>query len=281
MRAPSVATSARARKKRHGRRRIVSICLLALVLGLALPPRIYAEAARCNHKDPMNALWLLAENCKEKGCYSTCGRYNPADQYVIIKDFRWNKNRAYLIIPTKEMKGIESPEVIEEPFANFWQYGWEVAKECPGQAPAHTALAINSECARTEDQLHIHISCVRSEVRQCLAEKDQRGEISSQPAHPTAIALGPGCRPFEVIKVNSLKGKNSPFDVIRRFPGVNDGNMKEHSIAVVGSETPDSFYLLDTYHHGDNIGGAEELLNQDCSDWLQPHAAAAQSCQCQ
>jgi CDP-diacylglycerol pyrophosphatase len=280
MRAPLVATCALARGQRLWRRGTGAIFLLAYAIGLGFAPALYAKT-RCNPKDPINALWLLAENCKDKGCYSTCGRYNPADQYVIIKDFRWNKNRAYLIIPTKPMKGIESPEVLEEPFVNFWEYGWDVARECPGQAPAHTALAINSACARTEDQLHIHISCVRSEVQQCLAEKDQRGEISSQPAHPTEVALGPGCKTFEVVKVNGLGGRNSPFHVIRRFPGVNDQNMKEHSIAVVGSETPDRYYLLDTYHHGDNLGGAEELLNQDCTDWLQPHPAPASSCHCQ
>ena len=155
-----------------------------------------------------------------------------------------------------------------------------MGKQCPGQAPAHTALAINSRCARTEDQLHIHISCIRSEVQRCLEEKDKSGEISSQPAHPSQIILGPNCNPYDVVKIGSLAGKSSPFNVIQHFPGINDKNMDEQSIAVVGSDATDKYYLLNTYHHGPDIGGAEELLNQDCSDWLQPHPAPATACHC-
>ena len=245
------------------------------------PAQSGATEPACQKKDPINALWLLAQNCREsRGCYSACRKSSPADQYVVIKDFRWTKNHAYLIIPSVQIKGIESSEIFDPPFVNLWEYGWDVSKACPGQSAPHTGLAINSACARTEQQLHIHISCVRSDVQRCLEDKDRRGEISSQPKHPSRLPLGPWCTVYEVVKVRSLSDNDSPFKVVRHFPAVNDQNMADQSIAVVGSNQPENYYVLDTYRHGKNLGSAEELLNQSCSDWQKPQPPSATSCPC-
>jgi hypothetical protein len=40
--------------------------------------------------------------------------------------------------------------------------------------------------------------------------------------------------------------------------------MADHSIAVVGSAIPGTYYVLDTLAEGDNPGAAEELLDQSC-----------------
>jgi hypothetical protein len=40
--------------------------------------------------------------------------------------------------------------------------------------------------------------------------------------------------------------------------------LAEHSIAVVGSTIPGTYYVLDTLAEGDNPGAAEELLDQSC-----------------
>ena len=255
------------------------VVIFSVVLPFHRP--VDAATAKCRSKDPFNALWLLAQSCKgDRSCSNACGSSDPTDQYVIVKDFRWRKNHAYLIIPSTEMTGIESTEIFNEPFVSLWEHGWEVSKQCPGQPAVHTGLAINSKCARTEEQLHIHISCVRSEVQQCLEDKDKKGEISSAPTRPSKFDVGPGCNTYQVVKVGSLTGNESPFKVVQHFPGVSDRNMGEQSIAVVGSATPHKYFVLNTYHHGDNLGGAEELLNQDCSDWLLPHPAPQTSCTC-
>ena len=47
------------------------------------------------------------------------------------------------------------------------------------------------------------------------------------------------------------------------MPGAK-ADMAAQSIAVVGSTTPGSYYVVDTYAHGANRGSAEELLDQFC-----------------
>jgi CDP-diacylglycerol pyrophosphatase len=221
------------------------------------------SAAACQLQPKPNTLLSLARCCAtDLSSDPSCRDYNQADSFVIIKDNAPEKPRAYLILSSVPVTGIEDAKIFEKPFVNFWQYGWTEAQKYLKEPADDTALAINSKRGRSQNQLHIHISCVLGSVAQTLANIDN--SIGSDPAQPFTIELGPHGNRYEVIKVKSLSGANSPFRLVYQFPGAK-AHMADQSIAVIGSHAAGVYYVLDTYAHGSNRGAAEELLNQKCA----------------
>jgi CDP-diacylglycerol pyrophosphatase len=218
-------------------------------------------SATCVVAAPPNSLWSLAQCCaRNLQSDPGCRYYSEAHDFIILKDNSKAKPAAYLIIPTMKVTGIEDPQIFLPPVADFWAHGWKQGQIYLKRAPANTALAINSEYGRTQNQLHIHISCLRPDVAQDLAVNARR--IGGDPANPVALALGPHRNSYRVIKITSLVAE-SPFELAAAMPGAKD-DMAAQSIAVAGAQAPGTYFVLDTYHHGNNPGAAEELLEQSC-----------------
>lgn len=228
------------------------------------PPTASAgdSAASCVVAPRPNSLWSLAQCCaKDLKSNPGCRYYSKANEFIILKDSSRKKPAAYLIIPTAKVTGIEDRQIFTPPFADFWAYGWLQAQTLLKRPAADMALAINSAPGRTQNQLHIHIACVKPDVAAALARNSAK--IGSDPATALQFGLGPGNHIYRVIKVSSLTGRDSPYNLVSEMPGARD-DLFDQSIAVVGSTTPGSFYVIDTYAHGANPGSAEELLDQYC-----------------
>jgi CDP-diacylglycerol pyrophosphatase len=241
---------------------LVAACLASV----AVPAPAWAAAAQpaCVVARPPNSLWSLAQCCaKSLQSNRGCRYYSRTDDFIILKDNSPAKPDAYLIIPTTKVTGIEDPHIFAPPVANFWVYGWRQAQIYIKKPAIATGLAINSEFGRTQDQLHIHISCVRRDVVQTLAANGQK--IGGDPGAPVALALGPQHNLYRAIKATSLVAR-SPFELAASMPGAAN-DMAMQSIAVIGAGTPGVYYVLDTTHHGANPGAAEELLDQSCQQW--------------
>ena len=79
-----------------------------------------------------------------------------------------------LLVPTRRIVGIESPELLAPGAVNYWQAAWEARRDLAdrlGAAPdrADVGMAVNAIYGRSQKQLHIHIACVRPEVKAALA----------------------------------------------------------------------------------------------------------------
>lgn len=210
---------------------------------------------------PPDTLWTLAECCaKSLGSNPSCRVYDKKDEFVIIKDNNPKKPVAYLLMPSIKVTGIEDPLVSKAPVVDFWEFAWSQSRKFPGKPAASTALAINSVHGRDQNQLHIHISCIRADVKKAL----DGAKIGVFPAKPVALQLPPHNNTYEVVKVTGLGGKQSPFLVIQEDPRAR-AHMGNQSVAVVGSVHANEYLVLNTYHHGSNPGTAEELLDQACS----------------
>jgi CDP-diacylglycerol pyrophosphatase len=94
------------------------------------------------------------------------------DGYAILKDLIGTTQ--YLLIATRPISGIESPDLLASDAPNYWRAAWQARTYVSRQAKIElrreaVGMAINSAFARTQDQLHIHIDCVRPDVRDSIS----------------------------------------------------------------------------------------------------------------
>jgi CDP-diacylglycerol pyrophosphatase len=235
--------------------------LAALATIAAATPAPAQAASRCVVAARPNSLWSLAQCCaRSLATDPDCRSYSRARGFIILKDNSPLKPDGYLIIPTAKVTGIEDPHIFAPPVADFWAYGWQEGQIYLKRPAPDTALAINSAFGRTQNQLHIHISCLRHDVAEALAANEAK--IGTDPAAPFEIRLPPHDNLYRVVRVASLSA-DRPFDRVAAMPGART-EMAAQGIAVAGSRTPGVYFVLDTRHHGDNPGAAEELLDQSC-----------------
>lgn len=219
------------------------------------------QAKVCIVARPPDSLRSLAQCCaRSLKSDPDCRSYSRSEGFIILKDHSPAKPDAYLIIPTARVSGIEDPRIFAPPVDDFWADGWRQAQIYVKRPAAETGLAINSVFGRTQNQLHIHISCLRPDVARILAENGPK--IGTDPAAPLALRLPPYDNLYRVIKVRSLTAR-SPFLLVAAMPHA-ASDMAQESIAVAGSRTPGVYFVLDTRHHGASRGAAEELLDQSC-----------------
>jgi CDP-diacylglycerol pyrophosphatase len=97
--------------------------------------------------------------------------------YAVVKDT--NGPAQYLLLPTSRTPGIETEAVRMRNSTNFFAEAWRLRslfesllhRKMPRE---HISLAVNSAKARSEDQLHIHIDCISSDVKNALARQEVR-----------------------------------------------------------------------------------------------------------
>src|SRR4051794_11656057 len=229
-------------------RRVAPAAALVLVLaGLSAcaggggAPSTAAGACKLNPSP--NVLLSLARCCAESlSSNPSCREYNAERGFVIVKDNARDKPRAYLIIPVRPVTGIEDPQVLRSPIADLWQYGWEESTRFLQVPSRRVALAVNSMAGRTDNQLHIHISCVRPDVEQVL---ERNRQLSYDASQPREVRLRPYNHLYRVVLARDLIRHASPFDVVSQMPGAID-SMGRQSIAVIASRVPEEYYVLDT-----------------------------------
>ena len=130
-----------------------------------------------------NALWrIVGDQCepnqRQHGDPAPCAEVDLAGGSAVLKDLVGANQ--FLLIPIKRITGIESPEVLEPDATNYFAAAWR-ARRFVDQRAGWTlprdwvSLAINSVLARSQTQFHIHVDCVRADVRAALGE--HAGEV--------------------------------------------------------------------------------------------------------
>ncbi len=151
-------------------RRSIVVITTGIVLVAA-----YAGLARGTNR---NALWrIVSTECipgqAETANPSPCVLVDAAHGYAVLKDIRGNTQ--YLLIPTVRVTGIEDPALQDPQAPDYFGAAWS-ARHYVEQRLGHAlpradiGLAVNSREGRSQDQLHIHIDCLRSSVRDALRD---------------------------------------------------------------------------------------------------------------
>jgi len=110
-----------------------------------------------------------------------CASVNLKGGYVLFKDR--NGPLQYLLMPTYRINGTESPLLLNPHTPNFFWQAWQnrqVMSVRHGSPVPDSAvsLTINSRTGRTQNHFHIHISCLRPDVRAQL--NDSMESISTR-----------------------------------------------------------------------------------------------------
>jgi CDP-diacylglycerol pyrophosphatase len=212
-----------------------------MVAATAIVVALFLPAAAAIAFDP-NALWNVVHgecvpNQLQHGDPKPCAQVdlkNGVDQgYAVLKDR--NGPAQFLLIPTKRITGIESPELLADNARNYFADAWDArhyVEQMLGHAmPIDTlSLAVNSVWARTQNQLHIHIDCIRADVRQALAT--QREKIGQSWA-PLGEPLDGHSYMAMRVSGTTLDGHN-PFTLLAQgVPGASV-DMGERTLVVFG-----------------------------------------------
>lgn len=187
--------------------------------------------------------------------------------YVVLKDLRGRAQ--FLLIPTARITGIESPVILEHGATNYVAEAWRAqtfVEQRLGQPidRRDVSLAVNSQLRRSQNQLHIHIDCVRRDVRDTLNRlASSIGDRWAPLGEPLAG------RPFRAMRIlGDALGNTDPFSLLARDEDAGS-DMGAHSLAVVGADFPDAgpgFVILDghvTSRFG-QVANAEALQDHAC-----------------
>jgi CDP-diacylglycerol pyrophosphatase len=245
---------------------------VAACLGLALT---FLTGAALK-ADP-NALWQKVHdecvpNQQASGNPAPCSEVSLSEGvergFAVFKDESVRKPHSYLLIPTRRITGIEDKELFEPGAQNYFEAAWGGRSFVSESVKVHLTrdmigLAVNSLHDRSQNQLHIHIDCVRPEIREILRDNDEM-----LTATWSNFYLPPPDHPYMAMKIEAegLDGIN-PFQLLAE--GLPD--TKEHfdleTLVLIGAEFKDGksgFYLLSSRHTDQFRAHGEDLLDPLC-----------------
>ncbi len=220
------------------------------------------------HAADRNALWQVTNLCV--AAQERAELPFPCQSVDIQRGFALLKVASFhfLLIPTAKLVGIEGPQLLATGAPNYWEFAWE-ARTLLDDAGEHLSrddigLAINSAQARTQDQLHIHIGCLRPDVRAALEiyERDVRKSWSRLP-------FGVGGHRYRIMRLegDSL-GAANPFAILADgIPGARQ-DMGSQTLVIAGARFRgggSGFYVLAAHSVVGGAASGEGLLDYNCA----------------
>ncbi len=220
---------------------LVSLLRPHMVWAMAMltPPLMgCAVLAQGAARDP-DALWAVVHDLcvPDQQVFANpapCAEVDLAAGYVILKDPHTSAPTQFLLVPTTRVTGIEDPAILLPGAPNYWAAAWRARRYVDQRAGRilgrdDLSLAINSVYGRSQDQLHIHIDCIKPAVKAAL--------------HAHANAIGPNWSPFPVrlagewylarrIEGSDPDGVN-PFQLLAELPEAHT-DIGELSLVVTG-----------------------------------------------
>ena len=170
-----------------------------------------------------------------------------------------------VVMPTVAVVGLEAPQLQQAAGNTYWKAALAarsyVVSALGGRLPVEqVGLAVNSVGGRSQDQLHIHLDCIRPTVRAALKRHSLRLR-ENWTAFPTPLVGGR----FMVRRIDAaaVDGFN-PFAALRQLPW-RTSDLRSTSFAIIARAPNDpdkGFYML-AYRSPE--AHAEMLLDHSCS----------------
>ncbi|QGZ64001.1 CDP-diacylglycerol diphosphatase [Paraburkholderia acidisoli] len=203
-------------------------------------------------------------NMRDKGQPGPCTTVDFQKRDAVLKDIAGRAQ--YLLIPTDRVSGIESDDILYAGSPEYWVDAWAATHDV--ETKLGTTLTanqlgteINSSKRRTQNQLHIHVDCMRTDITQALAP------FNTMPPNTWRWTTLDGNR-YRVMRVTSLRDRSNPFRVVARDLGPKQ-SMALQTILVTGAgpnAQRDGWLIVNSGLDVDNgSGSAEGLLDHQCA----------------
>jgi CDP-diacylglycerol pyrophosphatase len=222
---------------------------------------LFAAAGSCADRDALRE--IVQEQClphwRDQHTPAPCMEVHVDDAaasgYAVLADRKGGAH--FLLIPTKTISGIESP-ALEAPGApSYFLAAWQAHERLDGVIgrpvpPRLVGLAVNPLHARGQDQLHIHIECLRPDVYETLAK--QAAHVSSS---WTPVSLGGAS--YWLRSISADLGADDPFQLLASHPPEAGRGMNDYTLVVAGS--PNGGFLM----LASSSAAGELLLDSTCA----------------
>jgi CDP-diacylglycerol pyrophosphatase len=262
-------TSSAARRVEAKRKRRRRPAIAALICALAISA---IGAARAANRD---ALWEIVHGLcvlhkVEADDPAPCAAVDLAGGeeagWAVVKDLIGKTQ--FLLIPTRRLTGIEEPLVGTAALPNYWRVAWaargfvalRAQKELPRDA---IGMAINATGSRTQDQLHIHVDCIRPDVRNALSTR--MAEITSK---WTDLPVNLAGHVYSARWIDGAEPEPDPFILLADDARASGAPMRDETLAVIGARRQDGkegFILLAYRAIAGGRAHAEDLLDHSCA----------------
>lgn len=197
--------------------------------------------------------------------YTPCSLVDKKDNYVIYKVD--NDKYQYLLLPTDKITGIEDKKLLQHDANNYLFLAWDV-KELLAEKldrkikEKNISLTLNSINSRSQDQLHIHISCLAPSVRKAVDKIDLNQFNDNW--HPFPEPLKGHSYNFKKLSLSQFKTDNL-FQLVNDKVTADGKEMKYSTMAVINTGK-DKFLLLEASGSQQEAIGAETLQDHSCAD---------------
>jgi CDP-diacylglycerol pyrophosphatase len=234
-------------------------------------------AAGAGYADP-NALWNIVhgkcvpdelQNGKPDPCAAVDLQGGEQGGYAVLKDLVGATQ--FLVIPTARITGIESPALLAPDAPNYFAFAWE-ARTYVDNVLHRTmprddiSLAVNSVSGRSQNQLHIHVDCVREDVRDILRKNEA---TIGDKWGPFPVPLM-GHHYMAMRLIGEEFGQANPFRLLADGRPLAKVDMGDQTLVVVGAAFATGgagFIILNDRADPakGNKGSGEELQDHNCA----------------
>ncbi|MCF9045674.1 CDP-diacylglycerol diphosphatase [Acinetobacter nectaris] len=214
-----------------------------------------------------NILWhIVSERCgTNQDVKGDCLVINKQEGYVVLRDIKGPVQT--LIIPTHKVTGIEDAQLLNVKTPNYFHNAWINAQILNQQNkkeidPKYLSFSVNSSHGRTQDQLHIHSSCLKENVYTELQK--YRNDIHEQWFVLPNKLLG-HTYIAKKIKISDLD-EQSPFLQLGQYVKTQPkAKMGDYGLAMVSVENNEVILLATKFNVLEmNLGSIEEVQDTEC-----------------
>jgi CDP-diacylglycerol pyrophosphatase len=231
----------------------------AVLLAVFASAALCTTPARGENRDALRQ--IVQQQCLvhwlEQHQPAPCDRVEAG--YAVLADRKGGAH--FLLIPTKTIAGIESAELENADTPNYLSAAWR-ARDRLAAAAGHeiprdaVGLAVNPPHARTQDQFHIHIECLRPDVFRLLNAAADR-------ITDTWSTLTVGGAHYEALRITGedLDGAN-PFELLAKHAQAAGQAVGDYTLVLAGTQfrgVPGFILLASTGPAG------ELLLDSTCA----------------